>query len=87
MKLRLLIIFILVVSCSAADTNEEVVVETTQQSTTTTIADSDATTTTEAVISYEFDIERMSPLTGKEIPPELWLNRPKRVVALSLIHI
>ena len=84
MKLRLLIVFILIVSCSAADTNEEVVVETTQQSTTTTIADSDATTTTEAVISYEFDIERMSPLTGKEIPPELWLNRPKRVVAFKI---
>ena len=84
MKLRLLIVFILIVSCSAADTNEEVVVETTQQSTTTTIAESDPTTTTEAVISYEFDIERMSPLTGKEIPPELWLNRPKRVVAFKI---
>ena len=84
MKLRLLIVFTLIVSCSAADTNEEVVVDTTQQTTTTTIAESDATTTTEAVISYEFDIERMSPLTGKEIPPELWLNRPKRVVAFKI---
>jgi len=72
------------VSCSAADTNEEVVVDTTQQTTTTTIADSEATTTTEAVIAYGFDIERMSPLTGKEIPPELWLNRPKRVVAFKI---
>ena len=71
-------------SCSSADTNEEVVVETTQQTTTTTITESDATTTTEAVISYEFDIERMSPLTGKEIPPELWLNRPKRVLAFKI---
>ena len=84
MKLRLLFVFILIVSCSAADTNEEVVVDTTQQTTITTIVDSDATTTTEAVISYEFDIERMSPLTGKEIPPELWLNRPKRVVAFKI---
>jgi len=83
-KLRLLIVFILIVSCSAADTNEEVVVDTTQQTTTTTIADSEATTTTEAVIAYGFDIERMSPLTGKEIPPELWLNRPKRVVAFKI---
>jgi len=72
------------VSCSAADTNEEVVVDTIQQTTTTTIADSEATTTTEAVIAYGFDIERMSPLTGKEIPPELWLNRPKRVVAFKI---
>ena len=71
-------------SCSATDTEAEVVVDTTQQTTITTIAESDATTTTEAVISYKFDIERMSPLTGKEIPPELWLNRPKRVLAFKI---
>ena len=84
MLFRSIIVFILIVSCSATDTNEEVVVDTTQQTTTTTIADSNTTSTTEAVISYEFDIERMSPLTGKEIPPELWLNRPKRVVAFKI---
>ena len=84
MKLRLIVVFFLIVSCSSADTNEEIIVDTTQQTTTTTVADSDSTTTTEAVISYEFDIERMSPLTGKEIPPELWLNRPKRVLAFKI---
>jgi hypothetical protein len=83
-KLRLLLVFILIVSCSATDTIEESVVGTTVSTTTTTIAVSDSTTTTEAVISYEFDIERMSPLTGKEIPPELWLNRPKRVLAFKI---
>ena len=84
MKLRLLLVFILIVSCSATDTIEESVVGTTVSTTTTTIAVSDSTTTSEAVISYEFDIERMSPLTGKEIPPELWLNRPKRVLAFKI---
>ena len=84
MKLRLLLVFILIVSCSANDTIEESVVGTTITTSTTTIAVSDSTTTTEAVISYEFDIERMSPLTGKEIPPELWLNRPKRVLAFKI---
>mgnify|MGYP005712203391 FL=1 len=84
MKLRLLLVLILIVSCSATDTIEESVVGTTVSTTTTTIAVSDSTTTTEAVISYEFDIERMSPLTGKEIPPELWLNRPKRVLAFKI---
>ena len=84
MKLRLLLVFILIVSCSATDTIEESVVGTTVSTTTTTIAVSDSTTTTEAVISYKFDIERMSPLTGKEIPPELWLNRPKRVLAFKI---
>ena len=85
MKLRLLLVFFLIVSCSTADTDEELVVETTQLTTTTTInSDTDSTTTTEAIISYEFDIERMSPLTGKELPPELWLNRPKRVLAFKI---
>ncbi len=84
MKLRLLLVFILIVSCSSIDTIEESVVGTIVSTTTTTIAVSDSTTTTEAVISYEFDIERMSPLTGKEIPPELWLNRPKRVLAFKI---
>ena len=84
MKLRLLLVFILIVSCSATDTIEESVVGTTVSTTTTTTIVSDSTTTTEAVISYEFDIERMSPLTGKEIPPELWLNRPKRVLAFKI---
>ena len=83
MKLRLVIVFILIVSCSLADTNEEVVVDTTQQ-TNTTISGSVSSPTTEAVIAYEFDIERMSPLTGKDIPPELWLNRPKRVLAFKI---
>ncbi len=83
MKLRLLIVFIFIVSCSVADTNEEVVVDTTQQ-TNTTISGSGSSPTTEAVIAYEFDIERMSPLTGKDIPPELWLNRPKRVLAFKI---
>ena len=84
MKFRLLLVFILIVSCSATDTIEESVVGTTVSTTTTTTIVSDLTTTTEAVISYEFDIERMSPLTGKEIPPELWLNRPKRVLAFKI---
>ena len=35
-------------------------------------------------MSYEFDIERMSPFTGKELSPELWLNRPKRVLAFKI---
>ena len=83
MKLRLLFVLILIVSCSAIDTNEEDFVETTLQ-TTTTISGSGSSPTTEAVIAYEFDIERMSPLTGKDIPPELWLNRPKRVLAFKI---
>lgn len=71
-------------SCSTGDTDEVSVVDTIQQNTTTTLTSTESSTTTEAVIAYEFDIERMSPLTGKEIPPELWLNRPKRVLAFKI---
>ena len=84
MKLRLLIVFILIVSCSATDTVEETVVDTIKKNTTTTLTITESSSTTEAVIAYEFDIEKMSPLTGKEIPPELWLNRPKRVLAFKI---
>ncbi len=84
MKFRLLIVFILIVSCSAADTNEDVVVDTTQQTTTTLITQTDTTTTTEAVISYKFDIESMSPLTGKELDPIQAFNRPKQVIAFKI---
>ena len=60
--------------------------------TTTTINDSievPATTTTtsdtgEVVEEYNFDIERMSALTGLEISPELWLKRPRRVLAFKI---
>ena len=84
MKLRLLLVFIFVVSCSVNDPIDETIVDVTVLTSSTTIPVSDSTTTTEAVISYEFDIESMSPLTGEEIAPELWLNRPKRVLAFKI---
>ena len=84
MKLKIFLVFILIASCTTGDDGNTSVVETTVQTTSTSVVQSDSTTTTEAVISYNFDIEKMSPLTGKEIPPELWLNRPKRVLAFKI---
>ena len=84
MKLKIFLVFILIASCTTGDDGNASVVETTVQTTPTSVVQSDSTTTTEAVISYNFDIEKMSPLTGKEIPPELWLNRPKRVLAFKI---
>ena len=71
-------------SCTSGDASDVRVVDTTIHTTSTPSIESESTTTTEAVISYFFDIEKMSPLTGKEIPPELWLNRPKRVIAFKI---
>ena len=58
----------------------------------TTIVDNQTTTTSqnstdkpvEVVEEYVFDIERMSALTGLEIAPELWLKRPRRVLAFKV---
>ena len=86
MKFKIFLVFILFASCTAGDDSDVSVVDTTIQTTSTTAIESESTTTTESVISYVFDIEKMSPLTGKEIPPELWLNRPKRVLAFKIYN-
>ena len=84
MKFKIFLVFILIASCTSGDDDTVNVVDTTIQTTSSTTLESESTTTTDAVISYVFDIEKMSPLTGKEIPPELWLNRPKRVLAFKI---
>lgn len=84
MKLKIFLVFILIASCTTGNDNAVDNVDTTIQTTSTTIIQSETSTTVESVISYNFDIEKMSPLTGKEIPPELWLNRPKRVLAFKI---
>ena len=78
---------LVLIACSSSS---EVIDE--ENATTTTMIDSiekPATTTTtsdtgEVVEEYNFDIERMSPLTGLEISPELWLKRPRRVLAFKI---
>jgi len=52
--------------------------------TTTSVDVEDTTTTTDPTISYIFDEEKMSPFTGKELPPETWLKRPRRVIAFKI---
>lgn len=84
MKLKIFLVFILIASCTTGNDNAVDNVDTTIQTTSTTIIQSETSTTVESVISYNFDIEKMSPLTGKEIPSELWLNRPKRVLAFKI---
>ena len=84
MKLKIFLVFILIASCTTGNDNAVDNVDTTIQTTSTTIIQSETSTTVESVISYNFDIEKMSPLTGKELPPELWLNRPKRVLAFKI---
>jgi len=76
------------VACGSDTDENESSADPVVESTTTTISGSensqDTTTTTEPVIQYVFDVEKMSPLTGKELPPEIWLNRPRRVIAFKI---
>ena len=63
----------------------DVSVEQDNNVTTTTSVDVEGTTTTtDPIISYIFDVEKMSPFTGKELPPETWLKRPRRVIAFKI---
>ena len=89
MKKNIIILLLLSLVACGSDTDEnESSAEPVVESTTTTISGSensqDMTTTTEPVIQYVFDVEKMSPLTGKELPPEIWLNRPRRVIAFKI---
>ena len=74
------------VACST--TSEDTITvdtTTTTEAPATTVQQTDeSTTTTEPTIEYVFDVEKMSPFTGKELPPETWLKRPKRVIAFKI---
>ena len=74
------------VACST--TSEETITvdttTTTETPATTVQQTDDSTTTTEPTIEFVFDVEKMSPFTGKELPPETWLKRPKRVIAFKI---
>ena len=85
-KFTILVIALVFVACSTTS-EEPVAVDTTTttEASVTTIQQSDeSTTTTEPTIEYVFDVEKMSPFTGKELPPETWLKRPKRVIAFKI---
>lgn len=87
-KFYYLIFLLILIACSSSSDNS---IETESTSTTlsnssqTTIVNSNGTTTTtEAVIAYEFDVEKMSPFTGLELAPEVWLKRPRRALAFKI---
>jgi len=87
-KVLSLFLLFLLVACGSTSEESSVneVITTTTTATPSTTSDnlSESTTTTEATIQYVFDEERMSPFTGQELPPEIWLNRPKRVIAFKI---
>ena len=88
-KILSLFLLIVLVACGSSDGDNianDVTTTTTTSNTpsTTTVNSNESTTTTAASIQYIFDVEKMSPFTGKELPPETWLNRPRRVIAFKI---
>ena len=88
-KILSLFLLIVLVACGSSDGDNianDVTTTTTTSNTpsTTTVNSNESTTTTAATIQYIFDVEKMSPFTGKELPPETWLNRPRRVIAFKI---
>jgi len=87
---KFFVIFLLItmVACgNSAEESESSDITTTLASditTTTSKTSNESTTTTDPIISYIFDIEKMSPFTGKELPAETWLKRPRRVIAFKI---
>jgi len=87
-KVFVILLLITMVACgNSAEESESSDITTTLASditTTTSKTSNESTTTTDPIISYIFDIEKMSPFTGKELPAETWLKRPRRVIAFKI---
>ena len=84
----IILLLVSVVACGSStddvENTDELTSEPSDITTTSTQITQDSTTTTEAVISYQFNIEKMSPFTGLELPAETWLKRPRRVIAFKI---
>tara|TARA_B100001996_G_scaffold280627_1_gene221062 strand:- start:421 stop:1542 length:1122 start_codon:yes stop_codon:yes gene_type:complete len=89
-KIKYIFLILALISCSSTNESVNLNNETVSNNSSTTITEntnttsSNETTTTVIVENYVFDNEKMSPFTGMELPPELWLKRPRRVIAFKI---
>ena len=92
---RYLILFIAIslVSCSTEQSTSEVVDTSTTTTSTTVSSENTSSTIVEnsndeiqdsPIEQYTYDSDKMSPFTGLELPPEIWLKRPRRVIAFKI---
>ena len=93
---QFLYIFLVIslISCSTSQDSIDVVESTTSSTTvadtssdnssTTTVDENDDNLDDSTFDSYKYDSDKMSPFTGLELPPEIWLQRPKRVLAFKI---
>ena len=83
------ILCLVLIACSAGtevDENDQAAPPTTisSENNTNTTTNAPVEDDIPVVEEYIFNIERMSALTGLEIAPELWLKRPRRVLAFKV---
>ena len=92
-KFGLIILTFLLVLCNSSNESTDIVdTSTTSINEESSIEEGDVTTTstietssdTSILENYEYDKEKMSPFTGLELSPELWLKRPRRVIAFKV---
>jgi hypothetical protein len=86
-----LLIIVLIACGSSTEESEtsdisEVV---TEETTSTTSNSNDSATESDtapanSIIGYDFDVDKMSPFTGLELPAETWLKRPRRAIAFKI---
>ena len=75
-KFTLLFLLISLVACTSGENTTDITDTTSSSTTVTTNVEENTTTTlddTEVVESYVYDKEKMSPFTGLELSPEIWL--------------
>ena len=89
-KYQYLILIFILISCSTTTESVDNISEKENAKVTTTTAlsnntSSDSTSTSISIEDdYSFDKEKMSPFTGLELPPEIWLKRPRRVLSFKI---
>ena len=92
-KFGLILLAFLLVLCNSSnestelgDTTTTVITEqnSSNQEDVTTTSTTEESSNSSIVESYDYDKEKMSPFTGLELTPELWLKRPRRVIAFKV---
>ena len=78
-------IFVLV-SCSSFSTDEtdENIVDSVNEESVNEVTTTTVASPSQTIPEYQFDIDKMSPLTGKYISQEQWLLRPRRVISFKI---
>ena len=91
-KISIILLVLIFISCgtSSDDSETTITILETSDETTTSVQNSEALVEDDSenintVIGYEFDVDKMSPFTGLELPAETWLKDLEELLLLKLI--